>query len=558
MKDKEKLIEDFFERGVLVNKDLLDGKISDDMVKIVNAEQDLLVLNDDYLSVMGQQKSLVDWHEMDKHRVEAEKERDDGLYQAELQKIKTTPLVVTNPQVNQEQKISSLEVELQSSGEGTFSTTSMNTTTEATPLLSSEPNPYVNVVITYENTPHKYTLKDFSSIFISRYNFLERILRNRQELQNTMSIDRVLKKTEKEQVSIIGLVQEIGITKNGNIILKIEDITGIISVLFSKNKPDTFDLANELVLDEIVGIVGTCQGDIIFADKLVWPDIPEGKELKKSPVEEYVLFLSDIHVGSKLFQRAEFEKFLSWLNSNSGNEEQKELAKKVKYIIIPGDLVDGVGIYPSQEEELEITDIKEQYKEFCTLIKKIPQDKQIIIGPGNHDAVHLAEPQPAFSREFCEPLFEMPNVTLVSNPAMVNIGKQEDFEGFDVLMYHGYSFDYYVANVDSIRNNGGYNRADLIMKFLLKRRHLAPSFKSTPYFPAHKEDPLLIKKIPDFMVSGHIHYCSVANYKNITMVCGSCWQKKTTFQEKLGHEPETARVPVVNLKTREIKILKFN
>ena len=48
--------------------------------------------------------------------------------------------------------------------------------------------------------------------------------------------------------------------------------------------------------------------------------------------------------------------------------------------------------------------------------------------------------------------------------------------------------------------NGGYHRADLIMKFLLKRRHLAPSFKSTPYHPSHKEDPLLIKKIPDFFV----------------------------------------------------------
>jgi len=41
------------------------------------------------------------------------------------------------------------------------------------------------------------------------------------------------------------------------------------------------------------------------------------------------------------------------------------------------------------------------------------------------------------------------------------------------------------------------------------------------------------------------------------MISGSCWQAKTSFQEKLGHEPEPARVPLVNLKTREIKILKF-
>ena len=151
----------------------------------------------------------------------------------------------------------------------------------------------------------------------------------------------------------------------------------------------------------------------------------------------------------------------------------------------------------------------------------------------------------------------MSNVTLVTNPSLINISKTKTFSGFNVLMYHGYSFDYYVSNVESIRMNGGYNRSDLIMKFLLKRRHLAPSFKSTPYLPAHREDPLLIKTIPDFFLTGHIHYSCVANYKSVTMISGSCWQGKTSFQEKLGHEPEPARVPIVNLKTREIKILRF-
>lgn len=222
-----------------------------------------------------------------------------------------------------------------------------------------------------------------------------------------------------------------------------------------------------------------------------------------------------------------------------------------------GDLVDGVGIYPAQEPELEIKDILEQYTEFTRLVQQIPTRKQIIMCPGNHDAVHIAEPQPALYKELAGDLLQLPNVTLVTNPAMVNIAKTDTFSGFDVLMYHGYSFDYYVANVESIRNGGGYQRADLIMKFLLKRRHLAPAFKSTPYFPGHSEDPLLIKRVPDFFVTGHIHYSSVANYKGVTMISCSCWQGKTTFQEKLGHKPEPARLPIVNLRTREIKVLRF-
>jgi DNA polymerase II small subunit len=146
---------------------------------------------------------------------------------------------------------------------------------------------------------------------------------------------------------------------------------------------------------------------------------------------------------------------------------------------------------------------------------------------------------------------------MVSNPSFINIHSSTDFSGFDILLYHGYSFDYYVANVDGIRQNGGYDRADLIMKFLLKRRHLAPTHTSTLYVPDVNKDPLVINKIPDFFITGHIHKTSVTNYKNTTLICGSCWQSTTSFQEKVGHHPEPCRVPIVNLNTREVKIMRF-
>lgn len=181
----------------------------------------------------------------------------------------------------------------------------------------------------------------------------------------------------------------------------------------------------------------------------------------------------------------------------------------------------------------------------------------MIICPGNHDALRIAEPQPKFYDDLSKPLYTLPNATLVSNPAIVNICSSKDFSGFNVLMYHGYSFDYFVANVGELRNNGGYDRADLIMKFLLKRRHLAPSYTSTPYLPDSKQDPLVIQHIPDFFVTGHLHKSIAANYRNITLICGSCWQSKTAFQEKVGHNPQPSRVPMVNLRTRDIKILRF-
>ena len=126
-----------------------------------------------------------------------------------------------------------------------------------------------------------------------------------------------------------------------------------------------------------------------------------------------------------------------------------------------------------------------------------------------------------------------------------------------MLIYHGYSFDYYIANIDQIRTSGGYDRADLVMKYLLERRHLAPTHTSTLYIPDSEKDILVIEQVPDFFVTGHLHKTSVSQYKATTLISGSCWQDITNYQIKVGHHPEPGRVPVVNLKTREMRILRF-
>ena len=95
------------------------------------------------------------------------------------------------------------------------------------------------------------------------------------------------------------------------------------------------------------------------------------------------------------------------------------------------------------------------------------------------------------------------------------------------------------------------------MKFLLQKRHLAPSYASTLYVPDTDADFLVIDKIPDFFVTGHIHKAAASNYRGVTLISGSCWQSKTDFQEKVGHNPEPSRVPIVNLQTRQVKMLKF-
>ncbi|MFH1440018.1 MAG: DNA-directed DNA polymerase II small subunit [Candidatus Woesearchaeota archaeon] len=430
-----------------------------------------------------------------------------------------------------------------------------NTSTDTQHIINVQRK--VKVVFTYEDNLKKKDFSEFVKHYNLRYNAIKSMLQNRPDLLNLLSISKVLNKQEKDNVSIIGMVMEKSLTKSKNILLKIEDPTGLISVIINKTKQDVYDIAQNIVEDEVVGVYGFNDDKVIFCNKLLQPDVNHNKELKKAPLEEYAIFLSDIHVGSIDFLEDKFLKFLKWLRGEIGSEEQKILVKKIKYIFIVGDLVDGVGIYPNQEKELSIKDIYEQYNKFSEYISLIPEHMTIIISPGNHDAVRLAEPQPPIADEFIKPMLSLPNVIFVSNPAMINICGDEDFSGFDVLMYHGYSFDYYISNVDYIRNNGGYDRADLVMKFLLQRRHLAPTHTSTLFIPDSRSDQLVISKLPDFFVTGHIHKTALANYHNITLISGSCWQSTTPFQEKVGHKPEPARVPIVNLQTRQAKILRF-
>ncbi len=250
---------------------------------------------------------------------------------------------------------------------------------------------------------------------------------------------------------------------------------------------------------------------------------------------------------------------ISWLKGEIGSEKHKEIAKKIKYIFIAGDLVEGVGIYPGQENDLdeEFHDIKKQYEVVVSWLSKIPKDKVIIICPGNHDYGRIAEPQLPLTNEHLSSLSKLKNLIQVSNPAFINFAKTEDFPGFNLVLYHGGSLIYYSENISSVRKAGGQKAVNLTMKFLLQRRHLAPSHGSTLYIPDPEKDFLFIDTIPDFFVTGHIHRANVDSYRNITTINSSCWTGVTEDQIKRGLEPQPAKLPIVNLQTRQVKIINF-
>ena len=204
---------------------------------------------------------------------------------------------------------------------------------------------------------------------------------------------------------------------------------------------------------------------------------------------------------------------------------------------------------------MEIDDLEEQFKQLTEILKRIRKDIKIIVSPGNHDGVRLMEPQPMLDEKYAWSLYALSNVIMTGNPAYVNIGARGDFSGFDILTYHGFSYPYY-ANVIPSLLEGGVNAPEKIMTYLLKNRHLAPTYSSIQAFPSEK-DELVIKKVPDIFVSGHLHKFAVSSYNNVLLIANSTWELETENQKKRGNTPDFCKVPMFNLKTGAVKILDF-
>jgi len=407
--------------------------------------------------------------------------------------------------------------------------------------------PKYEVVCANSDEGKKLEVGDFVGGFRARYQQLQRILMQRTELQNLISIGKI--SSQRQNISIIGMVTEKRITKNKNLIIKFEDMTGEIIGVVKAEREDVFKKARDLQLDDVVGIKAAGNRDMLFVFDIIYPDamLPEKTKFNE---DISIAFMSDIHSGSKMHLRNNFEKFLEWINSDN------EHAKKIKYIFFVGDNVDGVGVFPGQESVLELKSIKEQYDLLASYLKRIPKHITLFMCPGQHDASRVAEPQPAIDKKYAKSLYEIENLVLVTNPALVKIfeGKKE----FKVLMYHGASIHTFINEIQELRESKAHNTPARAVKEMLKRRHLAPTHSSVAYIPNSNGDFLVIQEIPDVLTIGEVHRLDIENYNNILIITNSCWQSQTPFEEKVGNIPDPCKVPVLNLKTRELKIFDFS
>ena len=190
--------------------------------------------------------------------------------------------------------------------------------------------------------------------FQNRYKKLSEILEKRPELRTWQKINEITE--DQTDLNLIVMITDIRSTKNGHYLIEVEDDTGSLPILVSKDNDELIRAARNLMKDEVIGVIaqkrsGQSENRLAICQNIIDPGVPR-KERKE--VDFGTVFTSDVHIGSVTFLEDAFVRFTRWLNGDYGSEEQREMANNVKYMIVGGDIVDGIGVYPNQDKELAI------------------------------------------------------------------------------------------------------------------------------------------------------------------------------------------------------------
>lgn len=378
----------------------------------------------------------------------------------------------------------------------------------------------------------------FTALFSDRYSKLLKIMMQRSQSKKLTPIKNMTDGKLGEDTYIAGLLMDRKIDRDVTKFV-IDDPTGSVEILAFNEQ--LREIANSLLMDQFVmiGVTNGKNGGFIAKD-LLTPDIPE-HITGRSKTETYAVLISDLHIGSKYFLEKEFTEFVSWLSSPD------PVARKVRFLLICGDIVDGVGIFPNQDKELLLMDIDEQVAKAAQLLDKIPKHIKTFIIPGNHDPGRRALPQPAIPEKHNMSLWNRENFYMLGNPAMLELN------GVKVLMFHGQSLDDVVGTTPGL----SYAQPAKAMRALLKTRHLSPIYgKRTPIAP-EVEDFMVINEIPDIFHSGHIHVVDFDMYKGTLIVNSGAWQTQTPYQTSVGINPTPGIAVIINLATLKVFTKNF-
>ncbi len=397
--------------------------------------------------------------------------------------------------------------------------------------------------------------KDFYELTLDKFNSLRKLMRKRPDVSSTINIKNLVRSKNKVEVSIIGLINEIRTTKNGNYLVTLEDLSGSIKVLIKKEQEnlETTKLVERMLEDQLIYVKGMYAPDksnnkgLVYANNVLKIDVPLDAQQHRSQDPLSVALISDTHIGSREFEEKLWKRFVKILNGNVPNKGLREKIGKIKYLIINGDLVDGIGVYPDQKGDLIISDIHEQYKVAAEFLSQIPSYIKIFYSSGNHEPVRNAIPRPAVPKKYCKELLDI-GVEPLGNPSYIQT------HGVITLIFHGDSLLDMSLLVPGLENNNPIES----MKELLICRHLAPVYGKKTQIAPVKKDWLIIDTVPDIFHTGHLHINGYGKYRNVSLINSGCFQSQTDYMRSMGIHPTEGKVPIMELDTFQYLELNLN
>lgn len=356
----------------------------------------------------------------------------------------------------------------------------------------------------------------------SRFEAVNAILKERLDWKEVTPIGSInhIAKRSRLKIKVCGLVYDKVLDKKTSY-LTIEDGTGSIKLSVSAT---FFNKVKEFLLDEFIIVtldIKEGQFDVISVNHLDTAPVNG----KRADEDVYAVFLSDLRVGNKNFDRESWDNFSLWINKKIG---ESNIVSRVKYVVIVGDLIDNTDI-----SNYRITD---QYRLLYELIQQIPKDIKVFLIPGERDATRYALPQPAIPRIFAKELYNLKNVVMLGNPSYISL------HGVSVLVYHGQSLDDVKRQLITV--NDEIKVTDLMVS-LLKARHLAPSLGMSTAIAPDRNDLLVINTVPDIFVCGHINQGGVDFYKGSLLLNCCSWIRNQKHVKQ-------GKVALVNLRTFDV------
>ncbi|KAJ0974532.1 hypothetical protein J5N97_016497 [Dioscorea zingiberensis] len=237
----------------------------------------------------------------------------------------------------------------------------------------------------------------------------------------------------------------------------------------------------------------TSDGDLLVQGVLEAGLPPQKEILPGSREDKYVVLISGLSVGSRLFNPLQFQLFVDHITGHLGDENEQNIASQTVRLVIAGNSVEiSQGLLGGQtlasKDQLQLS---EPIKELDILLTQLAAAMPLDIMPGPKDPANFSLPQQPLNR--C--LF--PGASVYNT--FISCTNPHHFE-LDGIQFIGTSGQ----NIDDLDKYSEAKDKVEFMERTLRWRHLAPTAPNTlGCYPFTDKEPFLLESCPHVYFVGN-------------------------------------------------------